>query len=188
VQKLAVVLREPHDRGVRAGCERRERRERLVLRLLDVGVDGPAVRAALRAAEALVDALDHLVAERVAELVCALVRLVARVAHEVGQQPLDDPVPAHDALGPGAAGLRQERLLALPALDEAVGLEPLEHLAGRRARDAEHLGDTRGERGRPGAVRGVLTDRKGEEIDRLEVLVDGVTVGHLRLYCPRESL
>ena len=30
----------------------------------------------------------------------------ARVAHEVGQQPLDDPVLAHDLLGPLAAGRR----------------------------------------------------------------------------------
>ena len=57
-------------------------------------------------AEALVDPLDHLVAERVAELVRALVGLVARVAHEVGQQPLDDPVLPDDPFGAGAAGRR----------------------------------------------------------------------------------
>ena len=146
------------------------------------------MRAALRVPELLVDPLDHLVAERVAELVGALVRLVAGVAHEVGQQPLDDPVLAHDPLGPCAAALGQQRLLPLAALDEAFGLEPLQHLAGRRSRDTEHLGDARGERRRPGAVRGVLPDRKGEEVDRLQVLVDGVTVGHLRLYCRREPL
>ena len=35
----------------------------------------------------------------------------------------------------------EERLLVLAALDQPLRLEPLQHLAGRRARDAEHLGD-----------------------------------------------
>ena len=47
----------------------------------------------------------------------------------------------------------QDRLLVLAALDEPLGLEPLQHLAGRRARDAEHLGHARGERGDPVAGR-----------------------------------
>ena len=37
-------------------------------------------------------------------------------------------------------------------------------------------------------ARRVLPDRKGEEVDRLQVLVDGVAVGHLWLYCRREPL
>ena len=57
------------------------------------------MRAAIRVAELRRDALDHVVRERVAEEVGLLVRLGGRVAHEVGQQPLDDPVPADDALG-----------------------------------------------------------------------------------------
>ena len=48
---------------------------------------------------------------------------------------------ADDALGALDPGLGQERLLVLAALDEAFGLEPLQHLAGGRSRDAEHLGD-----------------------------------------------
>ena len=84
-------------------------------------------------AELVVDPLDHLVAERVAELVGALVRLVPGVAHEVGEQPLDDAVLAHDALRALAARLGEKRLLLLAALDQPLGLEPLQHLAGRRA-------------------------------------------------------
>ena len=42
-------------------------------------------------------------------------------------------------------GCGQDRLLARAALDEPLGLEPLQHLAGRGARHAEHLGDARGE-------------------------------------------
>ena len=48
------MLREPHDLAALAGRELRERDEALVLGLLDVGVDGPAVRAAVGAAEPLV--------------------------------------------------------------------------------------------------------------------------------------
>ena len=77
------------------------------------------------------------------------VRLGRGVAHEVGEEPLDDPVLAHGPLGALPARLGEDRLLALAALDEPLGLEPLQHLAGRGARDAEHLGDARGERRQP---------------------------------------
>jgi hypothetical protein len=85
-------------------------------------------------------------------------------------------VLADHPLGALDPGLGQERLLVLAALDEPVGLEPLQHLAGRGTRDAEHLGDARGDRGRV-RIGLVLADREGEEVDRLEVLVDGVA-GH----------
>ena len=89
------------------------------------------MRAAVGMPELLVDPLDHVVAERGAELVGVDVRLGGRVAHEVGQQPLDDAVLAHDPAGALGAGRREDRLLVLAALDEAVRLEPLQHLAGR---------------------------------------------------------
>ncbi len=102
------------------------------------------------------------------------VGLGRRVAHEVGQEPLDDAVLANDLLGALDPGLGEDRLLLLAALDEALGLEALQHLARRRARDAEHLGDARGDGALAG--RAVLADREGEEVDHLEVLVDGVPV------------
>ena len=95
-----------------------------------------------------------------------------RVAHEVGEQPLDDPMLAHRVLGPLAPRRRQQRLLVLAALDEPVGLEPLQHLAGRGARDAEHLGHARGQGGQGGVLRPVLADRERKEVDRLQVFVD----------------
>ena len=49
------------------------------------------------------------------------------------EQPLDDPVLAHDLARPLGAGGGEDRLLVLAALDEPVGLEPLQHLAGRGA-------------------------------------------------------
>ena len=67
----------------------------------------------------------------------------------------------------------------LAALDQPFGLEPLQHLPGRRARDAEHLGHPDGDGRQAVRHRPVLADREGEEVDRLEVLVDGVMpVGH----------
>ena len=127
--------------------------------------------------EPLLDPPDHVLGERVAELVGVHVRLGGGVAHEVGEQALDDPVLADDPLGPHDPGLGQDRLLLLAALDEPVRLEPLQHLAGGRARDAEHVGDARRDRGGRVGVGPVLADRKGEEVDRLQVLVDGVA-GH----------
>jgi hypothetical protein len=116
------------------------------------------------------------------------VRLGSGVAHEVRQQPLDDPVLAHDALGALAAGWGQERLLVLAALDKAFALEALEHLARGRARDAEHLGHARREGGRPRAHRPVLADREREKVDRLEVLVDRVALCHCGIVACKVAL
>ena len=88
------------------------------------------MRTAVGPAEALVDPVDHLVRERVTHLVGVHVRLRRGVAHEVGQEALDDPVLADDPLGALDADGRQDRLLLLAALDEALGLEALQHLSG----------------------------------------------------------
>ena len=87
------------------------------------------MRTAVGVAELLLDPDDHVVRERVAELVRVHVRLGGGVAHEIGQQPLDDPVLPDDLLGAGASRRGEDRLLVLAAPDEAVGLEPLQHLA-----------------------------------------------------------
>ena len=133
VQEVAVVLGEPDDRRPRRRLEVGQRRELLIFDLLERGIDGPAVRAALRVAELLLDPLHHLVRERVPELVRVHVRLGRRVAHEVGQEPLDDPVLPDDPLGSHPPARSQERLLPRAPLDQALGLEPLEHLPGGRA-------------------------------------------------------
>ena len=97
------MLRQPHDRCPRAGFQIRQRREFLVLGLLDVGIDRPAVRAAVRIPEPLLDPLHHVVGERVPEQVSLHVRLGCGVTHEVSEQPLDDAVLANDALRPRSA-------------------------------------------------------------------------------------
>ena len=99
------------------------------------------MRAAVGVAEAHLDPLDHVLGERVAELVGVHVRLGGGVAHEVGEEPLDDAVLADDPLRALDPRGGEDRLLLLAALDEPVGLEPLQHLAGGGARDAEHVGD-----------------------------------------------
>ena len=76
---------------------------------------------------------------------------------------------------------REDRLLVLAALDQAVGLEALQHLAGRGAGDAEHVGDADGERGGALRLRLVLADRERQEVDRLEIVVDRVA----QPPCPR---
>ena len=124
------MLREADDPSVAADLELAERDELGVLGLLELGVHRPAVRAAVRTAQALVDPLDHLVRERVAELVGVHMRLGGRVAHEVREEALDDPVLPHDALRPLGALGGEDRLLLLAPLDEPVGLEALQHLAG----------------------------------------------------------
>ena len=175
VEELAVVLGEADDLRLAACLELSERDELGVLCLLHLRLDRPAVRAAVGLAEALVDALDHLVGEGVSEFVGVHVRLGGRVAHEVREEALDDAVLADDALRPRGAFRSQDRFLLLPALDEPLCLEALQHLSRRRPGHAEHLGDTRCDRRRAGG-RPVLADREGEEVDRLEVVVDRVAL------------
>ena len=59
---------------------------------------------------------------------------------EVRQEALDDPMLADDLLGALASRRREERLLVLATADQALLLQPLQHLPGGCARDAEHLG------------------------------------------------
>ena len=160
-------------RPSRPDVELRERDQLRVLGLLELRVDRPTVRTAVGAAEPIVDPLDHLVGKGVAELVRMDVRFGRRVAHEVGEEALDDPVLADDALRALRALGSEDRLLLFAALDEPLGFQALEHLASRGTGNAEHLGDARGDRGRPGG-RAILADRECQEVDRLEVLVDGV--------------
>ena len=177
------MLGEADDRRPRRRLQVGERRQLLVLGLLDVGVYRPSVRTALGISELFLDSLDHLVRERVAELVGVHVRFGCGVVHEIGQEALDDPVLADDLLGACAPRLGEDRLLLLAAFDQALALESLQHLTGRRTGDSEHLGHTRGERCGAGRLRAVLADREGEEVDRLQVLVDGVALCHTLLNC-----
>ena len=124
------MLSETDDDRRAPGLELIERHELAVLRLLCARVDGPAVRAAIGVPETLRDSLHHVVAERVAEHVRVNMRLGGRVPHEIGQEALDQPVLADDALSPLDPGGSEDRLFLLAALDEPVYLEALQHLPG----------------------------------------------------------
>jgi len=169
------VLGEAHDLGSLARLEVCEGEELRVLLLLELRLHGPAVRAAFRAPEALVYPFDHLLGEGVAELVGVHVRLGGGVAHEVGEEALDDAVLADDPLRSLDPRLGENCLLLVSALDEPVHLEAFQHLPRGRARDAQHLGDACSDRGRSRG-RPVLPDREGQEVDRLEVVVDRMSL------------
>jgi hypothetical protein len=169
------VLGEPHDLGAATRAQIGKGDELCVLGLLDVRLDRPSMGAAVGMPQSLVHPLDHVVRERVAELVGMHVGLGGGVAHEIRQEALDQTVLADDPLGPLDPGRRQDRLLVLAPLDEPFGLEALQHLPGRCPGDAEHLGNPRGDRIRR-RRRPVFADREGQKVDRLEVLVDRMSL------------
>jgi hypothetical protein len=140
-------------------------RRRLLFSSCSNAGSSATVRAAVRVAEPDLDPLDHVVRERVAELVGVHVRLAGR-GHEVGQQALDDPVLADDALGPlDPVSVRSPPYCSprstSPSVSSRRGISPT-----RRA-DAEHLRDPGGDRRR--AVRiGLVLDQEGQGVDRLK--------------------
>ena len=73
------MLGEPDDLRLLADVEVGERRQLLVLALLERRIDGPPVRATFRVAEPDLDPVDHLVGKRVAELVGVHVCLARRM-------------------------------------------------------------------------------------------------------------
>ena len=127
------MLGQADDRRLRRRLEVGQRRQLAVLGLLGVGIDRPAVGAAVRVAELDLDALDHLVRKRVPELVGVDVGLGCRVAHEIGEEPFDDPMFADDLLGARPPRRGEDRLLLLAALDQPFGFQALQHLARGRA-------------------------------------------------------
>src|SRR3712207_7410799 len=58
----------------------------------------------------------------------------SRDAEHVGEEPLDEPVAADDALGVLAAGLGEADRLVGGALDVPVALEPADHLDRKSTR------------------------------------------------------
>src|SRR4029450_12983262 len=104
---------------------------------------------------------------------CSPRRISPSRSSRLSISPADAPeTPRISATRPRTVGARPP-----PARD------PLDHFPCRRARNPEHLRDTGRERRRTRALRRILADRKRQEVDRLEVLVDGVSVGHAVTAC-----
>ncbi len=132
-----------------------------------LGVDRVAVRARLGVPEHLVEAGLDPRRDGALEAHRLVVRFGPAEADDRGQQPLEQRVPAEDAVGGGPAGGRQVEVATLGVGDQPVRHEPAEHLAGGLGRDAEVAGDLggrhaarrrRGRRGRAG--RGGIPGRR----------------------------
>jgi hypothetical protein len=72
-----------------------------------------------------------------------LVHLVPRDAEDVGEEALDEPVAADDALGVLAAALGEADRLVAAARDVAVALEPPDHLVDGRGGELHRPRDVR---------------------------------------------
>ena len=126
-------------------------------------------RVAVRAGQRVADARAHVGLEarrhRVLEVLGLLVHLVPRHADDVGQEALDHPVAADDALGVGAAGLGEADRAVGVAADVAVALEPADHLRDGRRRELHRAGEVGGGHRQAGLE---------QPEQRLEVLLLGV--------------
>jgi hypothetical protein len=165
-QQAAVLLGLADDLAGVALAQIGQRDQLQALLALVLRGDGPAVRAAVRVPELRVQALDHLVGERGADAGGVLVRLRRVVVQEVREEALDDPAAADDVLGAFRARGGQDELAPAALFEQALGREPLEHLADGRARDAERLRDPRRDR-RRSLRRLIGADGGDEQVDRL---------------------
>ena len=148
------------------------------------GGDRPAVRAPLRIPELRVQPLDHVVRERRADARRVLVRLRGVVAQQVGQEALDDPVAPDHAARPAAvpAAVRTSaRPVPFSSSPSAVSRLSISPTAVRDT--PERIRDPRRDRRRR-LRRLVHPDGGDEQVDRLQVVVDRVSV---RLAHPAQS-
>ena len=99
------------------------------------GHDRVAVRARLRVADGGEHALLEHGRHRVLQALGLLVDLVPGDAEHVGEEALDQPVAAHDALGVLGAGVGEGDRLVARARDVAVALQAADHLVHRRRRE-----------------------------------------------------
>ena len=108
-----------------------------------------AVRARLRVADGGEHALLEHGRHRVLEALGLLVHLVPRDPQDVGQEPFDQPVAAHDVLRVlGALGREADRLV-VGARDVAVALEAADHLVHGRRRQLHRPRDVGARHGQP---------------------------------------
>src|SRR6266849_1844236 len=130
--------------------------------------DGVAVRVELRAAEQLEDSLLHPLRDHMLEALRLLVNLVPAVAEHPDEEHLQEPV-VPDQLEGHLPALARQLLTAVPVvLDQALCLQPRDHLADGRRGDAETLGQLAGGYGAAVPM---------EVVQRLEVVLLGLGEG-----------
>src|SRR5713226_1040091 len=130
--------------------------------------DGVAVRVELRAAEQLEDSLLHPLRDHMLEALRLLVNLVPAVAEHPDEEHLQEPV-VPDQLEGHLPALARQLLTAVPVvLDQALCLQPRDHLADGRRGDAETLGQLAGGDGAAVPM---------EVVQRLEVVLLGLGEG-----------
>ena len=128
-------------------------------------VDRMAVRAGLRVADRGEHALLEHGRHRVLEPLGLLVHLVPRDAEDVGEEALDQPVAADDALGVLAAVVGELQRLVGGSRDVAVALEAADHLVHGRRGELHGPRDVGARHRQPGLV---------QPEEGLEVLLLGV--------------
>ena len=99
-------------------------------------IDRVAVRARLGMAEQLAGALDVL-RDRGLKLVRLPIRFGPAHAHDTGQQPFDERVPAKDRVCHGAAARGQVELAASLDVDQSFASQPADHLRDRLRADVQ---------------------------------------------------
>ena len=168
VQQVLGLVLEAHDADPRADLDVAERHADDAV----ADVDRMPVRARLGVADRGEHArLEHR-RHRVLEPLGLLVHLVPRDPEHVGEEALDQPVAADDALGVLAPVLGEGEHLVGAARDVAVALEPADHLVHGRRRELHRARDVRPRHRQAGLL---------EPEDGLEVLLlgdGGVVVRH----------
>jgi EmrB/QacA subfamily drug resistance transporter len=137
VQKVLRLVLEAQDRHARAGLHVGQRHA------LDAraGDDRMPVGARLGVADRGQHArLEHR-RHRVLQALGLFVDLVPRDPEDVGQEALDQPVAADDALGVLLPGGREGDRLVVAARDVAVAFEPADHLVHRGRGQLHRAGD-----------------------------------------------
>jgi hypothetical protein len=124
VQQVLGLVLEAQDADAGALLDVGQRHARLALDVADRMPVGAGARVTDSGHHALLERRRH----RVLEPLGLLVHVVPRDAEDVGQEALDQPVPAHDRGGVVAAAVGEEEGLVGLAGDVAVALQAADHL------------------------------------------------------------
>ena len=123
-----------------------------------------AVRAGLRVAEHFLHALFHLRRHGVLQSLRLFVGLPPREPEHLDEKPLREPMAANDRVGVALPRLGQMHFFTVVQRDQAVPLEPMDHLRDGQSGEAEEVRQAR---------RDDVAVLVAQGVDRLEILLDG---------------